>query len=105
VLQEAPQLIAVHPRHHNVRDHEAHLAADRVVQQSNRAPRIRRLENVESLISQGSRSNRTYLRVVIDDENGAATPWRGVQRVSSCEWLLNSLRASVRRSKKGRPDP
>jgi hypothetical protein len=85
VLQEAPKLVAVHPRHNDVRDDEAHLPADRVVQQSNRTPRIRRLKNVESFLRQGPRSNRTYLRVVIDDENDAATPWRGVQRVSSCE--------------------
>jgi hypothetical protein len=88
VLEEAAQLVTVHPRHHDVRDDEAHLAADRVVQQSDRTPRIRRLKNVESFIRQGSRSNRTDLRIVIDDENGAATSWRGVQQISSCEWVV-----------------
>jgi hypothetical protein len=84
-VQGASKLLAPHSGHDDIGNDEAQIGAKRIVEKLERALGVRRLENVEALIRQGACREGTHLRVVVNHEDGAATPGGSIHEWSSCE--------------------
>jgi hypothetical protein len=77
-VQQPPELVALHPRHHDVRDDETHMGAEGILQEPKSGDGIRGLEHVEAIVCKCAGCERAHLHVVIHDQDSAATTGRGV---------------------------